>query len=127
MSKTTKTWLIIEASLVVIGCIVFGGMMTMLKWDFTKLSTVKYETNDYEINEDYKNISIVTDTADIVFVPTENSKGSVVCYEQKNAKHSVTVNDGTLEIPGNLIHEIGTSENGANDTSEPGLVIKVEN
>ena len=39
----------------------------------------------------------------------------------------VSVNDGTLEIPGNLIHEIGTSENGANDTSEPGLVIKVEN
>lgn len=98
MSKTTKTWLIIAASLVVIGCMVFVGVMSMLKWDFTKLSTVKYETNDYEINEDYKNISIVTDTADIVFVPAENSKGLVVCYEQKNAKHSVTVNDGTLEI-----------------------------
>ena len=38
----------------------------------------------------------------------------------------VSVSDGTLEISGNLIHEIGTSENGANDTSEPGLVIKVE-
>ena len=37
----------------------------------------------------------------------------------------VSVSDGTLEIPGNLIHEIGTSENGENDTSEPGLIIKI--
>lgn len=72
--------------------------MTVFKWDFTKLSTVKYETNHYEINENYKNISIVTDTADIVFVLSENSKGSVVCYEHKNAKHSVMVKDDTLVI-----------------------------
>ena len=46
MSKITKIWLIIAASFVLIGCIIFGGVMTMLKWDFTKLSTDKYETND---------------------------------------------------------------------------------
>lgn len=98
MSKITKIWLIIAASLVLIGCIVFGGAMTMLKWDFTKLSTVKYETNNYEITEKFKNISIVTDTADILFMPFENQKASVVCHEQKNMKHSVTVKDGTLVI-----------------------------
>jgi len=98
MRKTTKIWLVIAASLVLIGSIVFGGVMSMLKWDFTKLSTGTYETNDYEINEDYKNISIVTDTADIVFVPSENPKTSVVCHEQKNMKHSVTVKDDTLVI-----------------------------
>ena len=70
----------------------------MLQWDFTKLSTVKYESNDYEIGENYKNISIITDTADIVFAPSENAKTSVVCHEQKNVKHSVTVKDGTLVI-----------------------------
>ncbi len=98
MSKTVRIWLIIAASLVLVGCIIFGGVMTMLKWDFTKLSTVKYETNDYKIDEDYVNISIITDTADIVFIPSENNESSVVCYEHKNAKHSVTVNDGTLVI-----------------------------
>ncbi len=72
--------------------------MAMFQWDFKKLSTVKYESNDYEIRENYKNISIITDTADIVFVPSENAKTSVVCHEQKNAKHSVTAKDGTLAI-----------------------------
>lgn len=100
MSKTVKIWLIIAASLILIGCIIFGGVAAMLKWDFTKLSTNKYETNHYEINEICNNISIVTDTADVAFVPSENSKCSVVCYEQKNVKHSVTVKDSTLVIEG---------------------------
>ena len=38
----------------------------------------------------------------------------------------VTIADGILEIPGNLIYEIGTSENCENDTSEPGVIIKIE-
>lgn len=98
MSKAAKIWLITAASLVLIGCIIFGGVMSMLKWDFTKLSTSKYETNNYKINENYSNISIITDTADIVFIVSDNSKCSVECHERENAKHSVTVKDGTLVI-----------------------------
>ncbi len=98
MSKVTKIWLIIATSLVLIGCILFGGLMTMLKWDFTKLSTVKYETHNYEIAENFNAISIITDTADVVFVPSENQKTSVVCHELKNAKHSVAVQNGKLVI-----------------------------
>jgi len=98
MKKTAKVWLAIAASLVFIGSIVFGGVMSVLKWDFTKLSTVKYENNDYEICEDYLHISIITNTADIVFVPSQSPTTSVSCYEQKSIKHSVTVKDGTLEI-----------------------------
>lgn len=98
MSKITKIWLIIAASLVLIGCIIFAGVMTMLTWDFTKISTVKYETNNYEITENFKNISIVTDTADIVFAPSENGESTVVCFEQRNMKHSLVAKDGTLVI-----------------------------
>ena len=98
MSKTTKVWLITAASFVLIGCIIFGGVMTMLNWDFTKLSTNDYETNQYEITEDFTNISVTTDTADMVFVPSETSKASVVCYEKKNARHTVAVQNGTLTI-----------------------------
>ncbi len=98
MSKITKIWLIIAASFVLIGCVIFGGVMTMLKWDFTKLSTGKYETNNYEIAENFNNISIVTDTADILLVPSESRKTSVVCHELKNAKHSVTVQNGGIVI-----------------------------
>lgn len=98
MSKITKMWLIIGTSLVLIGCIIFGGVMTMLQWDFRKLSTGKYETSDYEITETFKSISIITDTADIVFLPSENANTSVSCYEQRNAKHFVAVKDGALVI-----------------------------
>lgn len=98
MSKAMKIWLVIAASLVLIGALVFGGVMAMLKWDFTKLSTNKYVTNEYEINESFSAISIDVDTTDVKFVPSEDSSCSVSCYEQTNMKHSVTVKDGTLTI-----------------------------
>ncbi len=98
MRNCTKIWLTIAAALVLIGSVSFVVGMTVLEWDFRELSTAKYETNTYSISEDYRNISIVTDTADIVFVPAENGKSSVVCYEQTQVRHSVAVKDGTLVI-----------------------------
>ena len=98
MKKTTKVWLTIAGVLVLVGCIIFAGVMTMLKWDFTKLSTVKYETNVYEIAEAFRDISITTDTADVLFVPSGDGKCTVECYEAENAKHSVAVENGTLTI-----------------------------
>ncbi len=98
MRKATKIWLIIAASLVLVGCIIFGSVMTMFQWDFTKLSTNQYETKKHEINEDFKAISMNTDTADITFVLSQDTKCSVVCYEQKNVTHSVAVKDDTLVV-----------------------------
>ncbi len=98
MSKSTKIWLITAISLILIGCIIFGGALMTLKFDFKKLSTVKYETNDYVIAEAYKNISILADTADILFLPAEGTETSVICYEETKAKHTVRVEDDTLVI-----------------------------
>ncbi len=98
MRTRTKVWLIIAVSLIFIGCILFTGIMKTLKWDFMKLSTVNYETNTYEIGEDFNSISINTDTADIEFVSSDDGKCTVVCHEQENAKHSVTVEEDTLTI-----------------------------
>ena len=98
MGKNTKIWLIIAASLVILGSIVFGGVMSMQKWDFKKLSTVNYETNRYDIQEDYEDIRITADTSDIVFMPSENSQTAIICYEQADMKHSVSVKDDVLTI-----------------------------
>lgn len=98
MSRATKAWLIIAASLILVGCMIFGGMMMALKWNFIKLSTSRYETNEYTIKEAYQNISIVADTADVIFVPSETAETEVTCYEQNNVKHSVAVKNGTLVI-----------------------------
>ncbi len=98
MSGKMKIWLLVAASLVVAGGLIFGGAMTMLKWDFSRLSTSKHETNTYAIGEAFQDISIVTDTADVVFEPSEDDGITVVCKEREKLKHTVCVENGTLEI-----------------------------
>ena len=98
MRRATKVWLIIAAFLVLLGCILFAGVMTTLKWDFTELATVKYETNTHEISEAFDSISLNTDTADIAFALSNDGKCKVECIEEENAKHSVSVEDGTLTV-----------------------------
>ncbi len=103
MRKTTKIWLIIAVSLVLVGCIVFGTVMSVIKWDFKKLSTVKYQTNFYEITENFNDISIKTDTADVIFAVSDDGKCKVGCYEGKKEKHFVNVYENTLVI--NVVNE----------------------
>ena len=98
MRRVTKVWLVIAASLVLIGCVIFVGVMSMFKWDFSKLSTIKYETNIYEISEEIDSISIKADTANIIFAVSEDGKCKVECYEEKKAKHTVSAKDGVLVI-----------------------------
>lgn len=98
MRKATKIWLVIAAILVIAGLIAFTSAMMTYSWDFTKLTTEKYETNTYEIKEAVSSISMNTDTADILFVSTDDKTRKVVCYEQDNVRHTVDVQDGTLLI-----------------------------
>lgn len=98
MRTRTMIWLIIAASLFILGLLIFTGVMMAYQWDFTRLSTVKYETNTYEINDKFQNISIKTDTADICFLPSEDGACRVVCYEESKQKHAVTAQDGHLVI-----------------------------
>ena len=98
MNRTIKNWLIVAASLILSGGIVFVITMMNLHWDFTKLSTVKYETNTHELREDFSDISIRTSTADIQFLPSEDGACEVICYEAEKRIHSVSVKDGVLTI-----------------------------
>ena len=98
MSKCTKKWLIIATSLILIGGLIFAGVMTVLKWDFSKLATVKYVTNTYEIIDDFSDILINTNTADITILPSNDEKCSVVCYEEQKISHTVTTEDNLLAI-----------------------------
>ena len=98
MSKAAKIWLIVGASLTLLGIMIFAGVMAVLKWDFLKLTTRNYETNTYEMSEDFNSISINTDTADIVFLASDDEKCKIVCYEEEKMKHSVGVSDGKLSV-----------------------------
>ncbi len=98
MRKAVKIWLIVAASLILLGIIILGGTMAVSKSDIFSFTTRKYETNTYEISEDFNSVSINTDTADIVFIASSDEKCKIVCYEEEKAKHSVTVTDGKLSV-----------------------------
>lgn len=100
MSKITKAWLIVATVLILIGFVILGGALSMLKWNFNKLATKAFETNTHTVNETFTDISIVTDTADVVFATAEDGACTVVCYENTDFRHTVTVKDGTLVIEG---------------------------
>lgn len=98
MSKKTIVWLAVATALVFIGAIIFVSVMMGLDWDFTMLSTAQYETNEYIIDDNYRHITIATDTANVAFVPSDTATTTVVCYERKHVAHTVTVTEDMLRI-----------------------------
>ena len=98
MKKATKVWLMIATVLLASGMLVFTLAMSMNGWSFSKLSTVQYTTNTHEITEEFHSISMNTDTADILFLPSESETCQVICYEEEKQTHTVTVQNGTLTV-----------------------------
>ena len=98
MNKKTTIWLIIAACLVVLGISLFTVALSISGWDFANMSSSQFETNTYKIPEDFTQIQIVTDTADIRLLPSEDGRCQVVCCELETARHAVAVEDGTLQI-----------------------------
>ena len=82
----------------VAGIVLFSVAMWQAAFDFDKLSTGNYETNIYEITEDFTNLSLNTDTASIIFALSPDGKCKVECCEEEKAKHTVTVEGDTLTI-----------------------------
>ncbi len=89
---------IVASSLILAGILLFVGVMAFMRWDFWKLSTEKYETNTTQISESFDGITVVTNTADVAFLPSEDGSCRVVCYEAEKMKHAVSVTEKTLEI-----------------------------
>ena len=98
MQSKTKSWLLAATLLVVAGLAFFALVMQVNGWDFSKLGTGEYELNTYEISEEFSSLSLDTDTADIIFVLSQDGKCKVECFEEVKAKHSVTVEEDTLSI-----------------------------
>ena len=66
-------------------------------------SSKKYETNTHDITEEFNNIAIKTDTADVNIVLSESGECKVVCYEESKKSHSVVVQNSTLTV--NVIND----------------------
>ena len=79
MKKTAKAWYITAAALVLMGCVLFIGVMSSVGWDVSRLSAVSFETRIHEIAELFRDLSLTTDTAIIVFACSEDGRCRVAC------------------------------------------------
>ncbi len=96
MTKTT--WVDIALCMLLAGLLIFGGVMMGMKWDFFRFSLSKYETNEHTVNGPCSDITVISDTANIILVASEGEGVRVVCHEKVNAKHTVSFEDGRLLI-----------------------------
>lgn len=98
MRKGVKILLIVSACVVVVGIIIFVVVMSMFNWNFSIFNKGSFENNTYDISDEFTKINLNTETADINFEVSADNTCKVICYEEKNMKHSVDVTDGTLNI-----------------------------
>ena len=98
MSRSTKRWMKAAACLIALGLILFVGVMFAYGWDFSKLSMLQLESKTYTVIEDFYDISLHCDTEDILFVPSEDGKCTVVCATDDDVKHDISVTNGKLSI-----------------------------
>lgn len=98
MRRKTQVWLLIGTFLTVLGLVLFLVGVDQNTWDDAKRSTAEYETNIYEFDERFKDISVQADTADILFFPSENEMCKIICHKQKKVKHNAFVQNETLSV-----------------------------
>ncbi|MBQ6568953.1 MAG: DUF4097 family beta strand repeat protein [Clostridia bacterium] len=93
-----KGTIISAVILTVLGLALAGGALAIAGFDFSKLDTVKYETNTYTADDIFDKIEITSKETDIVFKPSTDGRLSAVCVEREKVKHNVSVENGTLKI-----------------------------
>ena len=92
-----------------IACIVAGGLivtgltcgfigLAAMNFDFTKLSTEKFVTQNHTVSESFNSIKMEKMYGNVRFVLTENNECEVECVENAKRPHAVTVEDNTLVI-----------------------------
>lgn len=99
MKRSTIVCLIVAASLILAGVLLFTCAIATSGFNFISGFNMKeYETTSHEITEEFDSISIDARTADINVLPATDGKVTVLCFEQENLTHDVSVKDGTLTV-----------------------------
>ncbi len=93
-----KILITIAIAFILIGAIIFTVVMNINDWNFKIMDITKYKTKIHTIDEPFTNISINIDTADIMFVKSENQNCKVECFEPEKMGYTVFVKNNTLNI-----------------------------
>ena len=99
MKKTTKIFLIIATALVASGMILFTVVMSFNKWDFGRMSTVKYEEATHEIEKDITAIDIDINAGNVEIKKSDDGKIRIFATQPVLERFEACVlDDGTLSV-----------------------------
>lgn len=98
MKKSTKIAVITAAALIVLGIIIAGIGFRGVGFDFEALNTEDIVSNTFEISEEFRKISVETDTAELYFAVSEGDVCRVECVDFANERYTVTVENGVLTV-----------------------------
>lgn len=98
MSKRMTTWLVAAAVLIVLGLVLLAVVVAIQGGDVTVFGAEKYDVHTYEVTEEFRDISLRTDTAAIVFTVSQDDTCRVVCHETAEEPHDVMAKNGTLTV-----------------------------
>lgn len=98
MKKSKIVAIVVAIVLVSVGLLIGEIGLHALGYDFTKLNLFEYYTETAIVEEDFSNIEIDIDTADVRFVLTDDDTCKVVYNETEKTEYVVTVEGGTLKI-----------------------------
>ncbi|MBQ2876797.1 MAG: DUF4097 family beta strand repeat protein [Clostridia bacterium] len=93
-----RKMIILATVLLLLGGVLTVSALAMSGWDLSKLGSGKYETSIHSITEPFSDISVNTETADIIIAPSGDGSCRAVCYVDEKMKHTVSVKDGVLNI-----------------------------
>lgn len=96
--KNSKKSIILAVSLVVAGLIIGAAGLFAVNFDFPKLSLSQPTTNTHSVEGDFTCISIDTDISDVRLEVSQDDTCQVVCQEEANCFHTVSVENYTLTI-----------------------------
>jgi DUF4097 and DUF4098 domain-containing protein YvlB len=88
----------ISLILILVGVLIFVIALAAVGFDFKNLDGKKYQTNTYEINEDFNAVCVNVNTTDVTFALSEDGVCRVVCYEEQKFPHTASVQNGTLNV-----------------------------
>lgn len=98
MKKSKKAWIAVAVILIATGIVIYVGTLLTVNFDFTRLNTVSFKTNTYNVEEPFTNISVMAAEGDVKLLPSDDGKCRVVCTEGEKIYHSVAVDNNTLTV-----------------------------
>ena len=98
MNRKKKIAFIISISCIAAGIVLAVAALAVVKFDFSKLSTVQYNTTTCRVEETFTKLDIQVPDCDIHLIPSEDGTCRIVSTESENVTQTIEVKNDTLVV-----------------------------